>query len=117
MKNIIIASLLFCMSCSSSKKNKVEDLPVPPCINSLIDGFKREEVKNPPRSVYQYKYKDQIVYYVPAICCDFFSDLYDDQCKLLGHPDGGYTGRGDGTYTDFIDLRTDEKLIWKDDRK
>ena len=109
--------MILCAGCSTSKKNAVKDLPVPPCINSLIDGFKREDVKSPPRSVYQYTYKDQIVYFVPAICCDFYSDLYDENCQLLGHPDGGYTGKGDGTYTDFKDVRSNERLIWKDDRK
>jgi len=57
------------------------------------------------------------VFYVPALCCDFYSDLYDMDCNLIGHPDGGYTGRGDGSFPDFTERRKDEKLIWADERK
>jgi len=90
---------------------------LPECIKALIDRFKKEEKQNPPRSVYSYTYNGKTVYYVPPICCDFFSDLYDSNCKLLGYPDGGFTGRGDGSITDFMTRRTREKLIWKDERE
>jgi hypothetical protein len=32
-------------------------------------------------------------------------------------PDGGFTGKGDGKCTYFFDARTNEKLIWEDERK
>ncbi|MEP7163230.1 MAG: hypothetical protein ABI741_00975 [Ferruginibacter sp.] len=89
----------------------------PACIRDLVKKFKAEEKQNPARSVFRYTYKERKVYYVPAICCDFFSDLYDDQCNLIAHPDGGFTGRGDGKAEDFKDKRTDGILIWKDERK
>lgn len=86
------------------------------CIQKLIGRFQKEEKQNPPRSIYSYEYNGSLVYYVPPICCDFFSDLYDSTCKLIAHPDGGFTGRGDGTAPDFEKLRKKEKLIWKDER-
>ena len=89
---------------------------LPDCIKKLIVKFQKEDKQNPPRSIYSYNYNEKTVYYVPAICCDFFSDLYDGDCKLLGHPDGGFTGRGDGTVADFMKTKTNEKLIWKDQR-
>ncbi|MBS1734772.1 MAG: hypothetical protein JST02_15885 [Bacteroidetes bacterium] len=85
-------------------------------MRELITKFKREEKTNPLRSVWQYSYNGKTVYYIPAICCDFFSDLYDDQCQLIAHPDGGFTGRGDGKAKDFAEVRSNEKLIWKDKR-
>ncbi|MBK7884687.1 MAG: hypothetical protein IPJ81_13565 [Chitinophagaceae bacterium] len=78
--------------------------------------FSAEEKTNPPRSIYQYTYNNATVYYVPAKCCDFFSDLYDSKCNIIAHPDGGFTGRGDGTAKDFFEKRTNEKLIWRDER-
>ena len=87
------------------------------CIKSLIESFKKEEKQNPARSVYSYKYKGKTVFYVPAVCCDKFSDLYDNNCKLIAHPDGGLTGKGDGKEKDFSTLRVDEKLLWHDKRK
>ena len=91
------------------------ELPV--CIKKLVAQFKQEEKQNPPRSIYRYNYNGKTVYYVPAVCCDFFSDLYNSDCGLIGHPDGGFTGRGDGTAADFMKTRTNGKLIWKDERK
>lgn len=89
----------------------------PKCLQALINRFEAEEKTNPPQSIYRYLYKNQLVYFVPAPCCDFFSNLYDDSCRLLGHPDGGITGRGDGRVTDFFEKRSNEQLIWEDQRK
>lgn len=89
---------------------------VPACINKMIEQFRAEEKQNPPRKIYRYTYKGKTVYYVPALCCDFYSDLYDSECKLIGHPDGGFTGKGNGQMTDFHTARTNEKLIWTDER-
>ncbi|MBX2889037.1 MAG: hypothetical protein KF829_10365 [Ferruginibacter sp.] len=88
----------------------------PACIREMITRFSGAPVTQPPRKIFLYDYKGKIVFYVPAICCDFFSDLYDMDCHLIGHPDGGITGRGDGSFPDFINERTKEVLIWEDSR-
>ena len=89
----------------------------PACIIKLIDSLKQEPLQNPPRKVYSYRYNGNKVFYVTAPCCDFFSDLYDSNCKIIAHPDGGFTGRGDGKAPNFEKLKTDEKLLWEDKRK
>jgi len=89
----------------------------PKCILDLIKAFKEEDVQNPPRKMYSYTYKGSTVYYVTPPCCDFFSDLYDENCKLIAHPDGGITGKGDGRLKDFSELKSNEKLVWEDSRK
>ena len=117
-------------NCSSSKnrsqpsvvadgqtKNNGNGQDLPACVRKMIVQYQAEEKQNPPRQLYSYTYKSKTVYYLTAPCCDFFSDLYDSSCVLIGHPDGGFTGRGDGSITDFNEKRKDEKLIWKDDRK
>ncbi|MFT3909456.1 MAG: hypothetical protein QM737_08535 [Ferruginibacter sp.] len=118
------------LSCSSSKNNnnaavtgqgqavsKANDQNLPTCIQKKIEQYRAEEKQNPPRQIYSYLYKGKTVYYITPPCCDFFSDLYDSSCVLIGHPDGGFTGKGDGTVNDFKESRSNEKLIWKDDRK
>lgn len=131
MIKITIGFLIFgIISCCSAKKNTMNaSVPqqtkpatindslnnLPLCVNNLIKTFKSEPVTNPPRKIIQYTFKGAIVYYVPAICCDNFSDLYDSNCKLMGHPDGGFTGRGDGTIKNFNEA-TNEKIIWQDVR-
>jgi hypothetical protein len=129
MKTLVfIISIAVISCCSSGKINgKPEGAPVqqtstspsglPACVEKMIGQFKSEEKQNPPRQVYSYLYNGKTVYYVTPPCCDFFSDLYDSDCNLIAHPDGGITGKGDGQAADFLQTRTNEKLIWKDDRK
>ena len=49
-----------------------------------------------PRSITRYEYQGETVYYVLKESYDQFSDLLDANGNLIGHPDGGITGRGDG---------------------
>jgi hypothetical protein len=113
MKFIFLISLsLFLFSCnpiSSSNEN-------PEWLNNLIRKFESEAVGNPPKSIWQYQYKGQIVYYIPAQCCDLPSILYNKNGEIICAPDGGFSGRGDGRCTDFFKERSNEKLIWKDTR-
>jgi hypothetical protein len=129
MKHIILIICVVAASCCSTKKS-VNEPPkkettevqnpllksIPLCIRQMIEKFKSEEKQNPPRKIMSYTYRDKTVYYVTAPCCDFYSDLYDDNCKLLGHPDGGITGKGDGKLPDFEKARSNENLIWEDKR-
>lgn len=95
-----------------------QELPsdTPDFIKTKIKQIKSEEKRNPPAKVYQYEYNGKVVYYFSAYCCDFPSELYDKKGNLLCHPDGGISGSGDGNCNDFIRKRTNEKLIWQDDR-
>jgi hypothetical protein len=81
-----------------------------------IDWIARKDVSNPPVSIFSYRYNGKDVYYIPAKCCDFSSELYDGDCNLICAPDGGFVGNGDGQCSDFFSRRSDERLIWTDDR-
>ncbi|MEO7443974.1 MAG: hypothetical protein ABIT96_08665 [Ferruginibacter sp.] len=128
MKNLFVVVLLVACSCCSSKtaqKGGIETEPtsvttpyigVSPCIQKLINQYAAEDKQNPPRKIYSYQYKGKQVYYVPAICCDFYSDLLDENCNVLGHPDGGITGKGDGKLPDLNAEKKEEKLVWEDKR-
>ena len=115
MKNTILVLICFwflIIGCSNSTSPDN-----PEWIDDLIVQFKNEPVGNPPQSIWRYNYNDQAVYFVPAQCCDQYSTLYDINGNVLGAPDGGITGGGDGKNTDFFSKRTNEKLIWKDMRE
>ena len=104
-------------ACSAAKKPLMATSnSVPDCILQLIKKFTTAPKENPPRRIYSYRYHNSTVYYVSSICCDQFSDLYDSNCTMLGHPDGGFTGKGDGLFLDFNATKAAEKLIWKDER-
>ncbi|MBO0936812.1 hypothetical protein J2I47_09680 [Fibrella sp. HMF5335] len=82
-----------------------------------IEQMKKNPVGNPPQRVWQYTYKGQVVYYIPPQCCDMPSVLLNANCETICSPDGGFAGSGDGKCADFFQTRTNEKLIWQDDRK
>lgn len=106
-----------CIQSGCSTAHTISSRAYPACVDSLIAQLKLDEITYPPSAVYQYTYKKQRVFFVPAPCCDFFSILYNDSCQVIAHPDGGITGRGDGRAVDFFESRTAEIKIWEDDRK
>jgi hypothetical protein len=133
MKTILLAFLISTFGCKCSKTNTAKNnitpgvvvaaqikdtiAPLPLCINKLIEKMKAEPLANPPMKIYSYTFQNKTVYYVQGPCCDNFSDLYNDSCKIIAHPDGGFTGRGDGTMPTFHDDKKNEKLVWEDKRK
>ncbi|TLV04076.1 hypothetical protein FEN17_06120 [Dyadobacter luticola] len=75
-----------------------------------------EGVWNPPAKIYRYTFKGETVYYIPQRCCDIPSVLLDENCAVICSPDGGFGGSGDGKCPEFFKERSNEKLIWEDDR-
>ena len=89
---------------------------IPEWLTDLINRLENEPVANPPASITRYEYKGQAVYFLPQRCCDIFSDLYDADGNIIGHPDGGITGQGDRRVSDFFEVRINESVIWRDQR-
>mgnify|MGYP003429863111 FL=1 len=99
---------------SNTQTGNIAELPT--CIKLKIDSFKIAQKHEQPQKVVEYQYRGKKVYYVVMPCCDFFNEVYDDKCKLLGSPDGGFTGKGDGKLPDFFTEASKEKLIWQADK-
>ena len=127
MRILLMLAIMAFANCKNSKTaavqpsaapegSKVVSDSLPVCVTALIEKFKSEDVTNPPMKIYRYVYKGKQVYYVPGPCCDNFSNLYNDSCRIMGHPDGGFTGRGDGQFPDFRKEISEEKLLWEDPR-
>lgn len=93
----------------ANETNVKIDMPV--CLQSLIKKMTAEP-NGSPQSVTRYTYKDQTVYYLVSPCCDKYNVVYDSSCNILGYPDGGFTGRGDGKMTNFADDATNKKIVW-----
>ena len=66
-----------------------------------------------PLSITQFIYRNQKVYYVVAPCCDKFNIVFDSVCTVLGYPDGGFTGKGDGKMLDFAKEAIEPNVIWE----
>ncbi len=136
MIRLFFIPVLIVLSCGSTKTNqsvtaeqKTKDsliissntqtgnmAELPTCIKLKIDSFKIAQKHEQPQKVVEYQYRGKKVYYVVMPCCDFFNEVYDDKCKLLGSPDGGFTGKGDGKLPDFFTEASKEKLIWQADK-
>jgi hypothetical protein len=104
------------VGCSASQPTPSASSP-PAAVAKRIQELQAQPPANPPLFVASYRYQGRTVYFIPARCCDFFSDLYGADGSLLCHPDGGFSGRGDGKCADFLQLRTDERIIWRDGRR
>jgi hypothetical protein len=113
--NVVLISglLLFSQQCGK------EEIPkgTPECIERTIIEIAKDGVWNPPAKVYSYYYEGKKVFFVPQRCCDFPSELYDENCNIICQPDGGFSGSGDGKCPDFFTTRAGEILIWEDERK
>ncbi len=91
----------------------------PPLVDALLPLWLDEwvisldagEEEFPPQSITRYVHEGEEVYYVVKECCDQFSDLLDASGDLIGHPDGGITGRGDGV-TKFSPTDQKGDAIW-----
>lgn len=91
---------------------------VPDCIRKLARSIRREDVRNPPAMIVEWRLTTgEKCYYVPPYCCDMFGELYDSACNLICAPDGGISGWGDGRCPEEI-LNSIEstQIVWKDDR-
>ena len=83
----------------------------PEWLAEWLTNLQALEVDNPPMSITRYENQGEVVYYVVNQCCDQYGDLLDAEGNLIGHPDGGVTGRGDGvTVFDPTGLKGEE--VW-----
>lgn len=109
MITIFIVALL---ACSANKKGQgIREMPA--CLEAKIKAMAADPNEGSPISIIRYTYKQETVYYMASPCCDKFNVVYDSACNILGHPDGGFTGRGDGKMPDFRKEAINEKVIWK----
>jgi hypothetical protein len=103
--------------CGSKKKEAVSgnihNNVLPACVQKLIDDAQKEDPPMPPVQVDEYLYKGKKVYLFTAQCCDFYNMVYDDSCKNICAPSGGFTGRGDGKCPDFDSTAKLVRTIWK----
>lgn len=119
MKYILIFACLFMLSCAHSKnvvKEEKESLmkdAMPECLINTIKEMSANPAEGSPLSVTRYDYKGKQVYYLVAPCCDKYNIVYDSICHVLGFPDGGFTGRGDGKMTDFKTEATNATVLWQ----
>ena len=117
---LLLVPILSASDCGHHKKESAvkEDQQaakdsIPVCVRALIG----KEPTEAPLQIDEYLYKGKKVYLFTPQCCDQFHMLYDDSCKSICAPTGGFTGRGDGKCTDFDSTAKHVKLIWASSSK
>lgn len=86
---------------------------LPACFKKLIDEKSKETPPDGPTQIDEYLYNGKKVYLFSAMCCDKYNVLYDENCKELCAPSGGFTGRGDGKCPDFNKNAEHVKVVWR----
>lgn len=97
-----------------SAPNRWAELPQP--LQELARQIQDGPVSNPPDQFLRHRIEGRSYYYRPARCCDFYSELYDAAGRLVCHPDGGLTGRGDGRCPGLMERAGPGELLWRDKR-
>lgn len=110
----LLLALALGTACATEGPAGEESLPL--WLTALTHDLESQPVANPPAFIARYDYFGQVVYYLPARCCDIPSNLYNAAGTVICHPDGGLAGSGDGGCPDFLARRTDEKIVWRDPR-
>jgi len=112
IKIITFTAVVFLFACSSHKKIAVT-AELPACLKAKIDSMIANPNEGSPQSITRYSYHEKTVYYMKAPCCDKYNIVFDNDCNILGYPDGGFTGRGDGKMPDFFNEAKDGKVVWE----
>ena len=101
------------VGCQSGDSNHGE--PIPAWLTAKITQIKNERAPNVPAAVTRALYRNKTVYYTSPVVPDGFGSLYDEHGVLLGHPDGGIDGRGDGRCSDYFESASEITTLWKID--
>ncbi|MEZ6062495.1 MAG: hypothetical protein R3C19_19290 [Planctomycetaceae bacterium] len=86
---------------------------IPQWMQERITQLQQERDSNVPAFAQRATYDGRTVYYTSAAVPDGFGSLYDEDGTLLGHPDGGLNGKGDGRCSDYFEAATNVTTIWK----
>ena len=112
IRKLALFSTIIFMSCAVHKKLQgAKELPS--CFETKIKTMSANLREGVPQSITRYRYKGQPVYYMLSSCCDNYNIVFDSDCNILGFPDGGYTGRGDGKMPDFHKEAVKDKIVWE----
>ena len=124
MKYLVLVLIIPFLSASECRKHKKKEVALPEntkpvsdsvpfCVRQLINEGNKETPPNAPLQVDEYLYNNKKVFLFTAPCCDQFDMLYDDSCKAICAPSGGFSGRGDGKCPDFSKTARYIKIVWK----
>lgn len=111
---MVAGALLLAVGCA---RNTHAEAALPAWLQARVDTYQNGPEHASPTAIWRIQHQGRTAYYVAAPCCDQFNPLWDAQGEVICHPDGGFTGRGDGQCPTPKDAGTQAQLIWSDSRK
>ena len=117
MKYLAIILAFPFLSVTDCSQKKTEAGSIPACIQKIIDDAGKDNPPNTPQKVDEYLYNGKKVFLVTAHCCDQYNTLYDENCKEICSPTGGFSGKGDGKCPDFSEKATHVRVAWENKQK
>jgi len=105
---LFILITVFIYSCDKSDDNPQENSEIPECIQTMLDVDDLNYV-----SLSSFEWNGEVYYYFYSQCCDFYNDLYDEDCNYVCSPDGGIHGGGDGQCPNFRQESCCEVVLWE----
>jgi hypothetical protein len=117
---LLVFPFLSASECGKKKtgeENAVVNDSIPPCVRKIIDDATKDIPPTTPLQIDEYSYQGKKGYLVTAACCDHYNVFYDENCKMICAPSGGFTGKGDEKCSDFNATAKHIKLIWKKTEK
>ncbi|MEO9210582.1 MAG: hypothetical protein ABI208_05760 [Ginsengibacter sp.] len=111
-KIVTIALALIILSSCAANKKVVGENDLPDCLKEKVVKMAEDPSEGTPLYITRYEFQGKMVYYMASPCCDKYNVVYDRDCKILGYPDGGLTGKGDGSLPNFRQDATNAKVIW-----
>jgi hypothetical protein len=115
-RRITTLLLTLALGAACATQGPVANESLPAWLRALTRELETQPIANPPASIVRYDYRGQVVYYLSARCCDIPSNLYTAAGAIICHPDGGFSGSGDGRCSDFFAQRSNEEIVWRDPR-
>jgi hypothetical protein len=115
-RQLVVLALLASAACASSPVVPDSDSSRPAWLTALVRQSEQQPPANPPASIASYEYNGETVYFLPQRCCDVMSVLYRADGSIVCHPNGGFSGTGDGRCADFFAARRNERIVWRDTR-
>ena len=90
---------------------------LPAWLAGRIATYEKGQFGSVPSEVWSYLVDGKPVYYIPAPCCDRFSELLDAKGQLICAPDGGISGKGDGKCAAAFKAPNRMDVVWQDPRR
>jgi hypothetical protein len=109
----VIVVLLFCAvsACSLNAANQAQP-STPAWLQTIISDNTQKPLKNAVHEIWKISHQGNPAYFMISPCCDQFNPLYEQTGRVLCHPSGGMTGRGDGRCPMPADAKSTPQLIW-----